>query len=62
MFLVVVETIVGLLVCCDVGIVHSLFSLGVLRHLVIAPARNIKKLIRKLAKGKNWYSGRSRQS
>lgn len=37
----VAESIVGLLLCCVMGIVQCL---SILRHLVIAPVRNNKKL------------------
>ena len=42
LFLGVAETIVGLLLCCIMGIVQCLFNLT--SFLVIAPVRNNKKL------------------
>ena len=42
-FLGVTETIVDLLLCCSVGFVQCLFNL-LLRHLVIGPICNTKKL------------------
>lgn len=53
MFVSVAETNVGSLLCFGVGVVQSLFNfflflcVCVLRHFVIAPVRNTKKLPRK---------------
>lgn len=48
MFLGVAETIIGSPLFCGVCIAQCLFQSLVLRHLVIAHARNIKKLLNEL--------------
>ena len=47
MFPAFAVTVVGSLLCCGVGIFQCSFQSVVLRHLVLAPVRSTKKLLRR---------------